>query len=62
MYLKCEDGNKHDKYAVAVMTGGRTGGHVPKSLSKSFRNSGPVQFFWTGKSCGLGGEMCKKSY
>ena len=43
-------------------TGGRTGGHVPKNLSKSFRNSGPVQFFWTGKSCGLGGEMCKNSY
>ena len=30
--------------------------------SKWTRNSSPVQCFWTGKSCGLGGEMCKKSY
>ena len=29
LYLKCEDCNKHNKYAVDVMIGGRTGGHVP---------------------------------
>ena len=23
LYLKCEDGNEHNKYAVAVMIGGR---------------------------------------
>ena len=27
--FKSEDGNKHNKYAVAVITGGSTGGHVP---------------------------------
>ena len=36
LYLKCEDGNEHDKYAVALMIGGRTGGHVSKNLSKIF--------------------------
>ena len=34
LFLKCEDGNEHSKYAVAVMVGGQTGGHVPKSLNK----------------------------
>ena len=24
LYLKCEDGNEHNKYAVAVIIGGRT--------------------------------------
>ena len=36
LHLKCEDGNEHDKYAAALMIGGRTGGHVPKNLSKIF--------------------------
>ena len=34
LYLKCEDGNEHNKYVAAVMIGGRTGGHLPKNLSK----------------------------
>ena len=77
LYLKCENGNEHGKYAVAVMVGGQTGEHVPKSLSKTLklfltllkcrswirtRNPGPVQVFWTGKSCRLGREKCKKNY
>ena len=36
LHLKCKDGNEHNKYAVAVMIGGRTGEHVPKNLSKIF--------------------------
>ena len=28
LYLKCEDGNKHDKYVVAVIIGGQTGGQL----------------------------------
>ena len=31
LYLKCYE---HNKYVAAVMIGGRTGGHVPKNLSK----------------------------
>ena len=34
LYLKCEVGSKHGKYAVALMVVRQTGGHVPKSLSK----------------------------
>ena len=33
-----------------------------KCINGGARNSGPVQFLWTGESCGLGGERCKKSY
>ena len=29
--LKCEDGNEHSNYAMAVMIGGRTGEHAPKN-------------------------------
>ena len=36
LYLKCEDGNEHKKYAVTIMIGGRNGGHVLKNLSKIF--------------------------
>ena len=35
--LKCEDGNVHNKYVMAVTIGGRTGGHAPKNLSKIFK-------------------------
>ena len=34
MHLKFEDGNEHNKYAVTVMIGGRTGEYVPKNWSK----------------------------
>ena len=34
--LKCEDGKEHNKYAAAVMIGGRIGSHVPKNVSKVF--------------------------
>ena len=36
LFLKYEDDNEHDKYAVAVRIGERTDGHVPKNLSKIF--------------------------
>ena len=36
LYLKCEDENKHGKYAVAVMIRGKTDGHIPKNLSRTF--------------------------
>ena len=36
LYLKCEDGNEHDKYAVPIMKWGSTGGHVPNNLNKVF--------------------------
>ena len=29
--LKCEDGNEHSNYAMAVMIRGRTGEHAPKN-------------------------------
>ena len=87
-HFKCEDGQEHNEYAVAVMIGGRTGGHFPKNLNNIFnlfpalpncaikcnvtgnrinrearyRPEIPVQCVWTGKSCGLGRERCKKSY
>ena len=32
LYLKCEDSNKHNRYDVAVMIGGRSGSHVQKKL------------------------------
>ena len=35
LYLTCEDGNKHNKPAVAVIIGGSTVGNVPKTLSKT---------------------------
>ena len=34
--LKWEDGNKHNKYFVAVTIGGSTGGHVPNISRKVF--------------------------
>ena len=35
LYLTYEDGNKHNKPAVAVIIGGSTVGNVPKTLSKT---------------------------
>ena len=37
LYLEPEDGNVYDKNAVAVIIDGKTGGHIPKYLSKSFK-------------------------
>ena len=37
LYLEPEDGNEYDKNAVAVIIDGKTGGHIPKNLSKTFR-------------------------
>ena len=34
--FKCEDGQEHNEYAVAVMIGGRTAGHFPKNLNNIF--------------------------
>ena len=45
LYLQCEDGKEHNKYPMAVLTGGCTGGHVPKNLSKIFN------FFLTRPNC-----------
>ena len=36
LYLKCEDGRKHGKYAAAVMIGEQNGRNVPINLSKIF--------------------------
>ena len=36
LYLKCEEGYEHHKYALALMIGGHTGGHVPNNLSTIF--------------------------
>ena len=37
LYLRCEDGNEIDKYAVTIMIGGQTGAHIPKKLTKIFK-------------------------
>ena len=37
LYLEPEDGNKYDKNAVAVIIDEKTGGHIPKNLSKAFK-------------------------
>ena len=37
MYLESEDGNECDKNAVAVIIDRKTGGHIPKNLSKTFK-------------------------
>ena len=37
LYLKCVDGNEHDKYPVAVIIEEQTGGHIPRNLCKIFR-------------------------
>ena len=39
LYFEAEDGNEYDKNAVAVITDGKTSGHIPKNLSKSFSNA-----------------------
>ena len=35
LYLEPENGNEYDKNAVAVINDGKTGGHIPKNLSKT---------------------------
>ena len=37
LYLEPEDGNEYDKNAVVVIIDGKTGGHIPKNLSKTFK-------------------------
>ena len=37
LYLEPEDGNEYDKNAVAVIIHGKTGGHIPKNLNKTFK-------------------------
>ena len=37
LYLKCEYGNEHGKYAVAAMVGGQTGGNFPKKMREIFK-------------------------
>ena len=36
LYLEPRDGNEYDKNAVAVIIDGKTGGHIPKNLTKTF--------------------------
>ena len=38
LYLELEDGNKYGKNAVVVIIDGKTGGHIPKNLSKTFKH------------------------
>ena len=37
LYLETEDRNEYDKNALAVITDRKTGGHIPKNLSKTFK-------------------------
>ena len=37
LYLEPEDGNEYDKNAVVVINDRKTGGHIPKNLSKTFK-------------------------
>ena len=37
LYLEPEDGNEYDKNAAAVIIDGKTGGHIPKKLNKTFK-------------------------
>ena len=39
LYLEPDDGNEYDKNAVAVIIDRKTGGHIPKNLSKTFKRS-----------------------
>ena len=39
MYLEPEDGKEYDKNAVAVIIDGKTGGHIPKNVSKTFKRT-----------------------
>ena len=43
LYLEPEDGNEYDKNAVAVIIDGKTGGHILKNLSKTFKRFLTVQ-------------------
>ena len=43
LYLTYEDGNEHDRYAVAVMISEQTGGHIPKNLRKILKLFLPFQ-------------------
>ena len=54
LYLICKYSNEHNKYVVAVMIGGRTGGHVPKNLSKI------LNFFLTLLNCAIKGTVAGK--
>ena len=38
LYLEPEDRNEYDKNAVAVIIDGKTGGHIPKNLSRTFKH------------------------
>ena len=46
LYLEPEDGNEYDKNAVAVIIDGKTGGHIPKNLSKTFKC-----YYYNWKTC-----------
>ena len=37
LYLEPEDENEYDNNAVVVINDGKTGGHIPKNLSKTFK-------------------------
>ena len=37
LYLEPDDGNEFDKNAVSVKIDRKTGGHIPKNLSKTFK-------------------------
>ena len=37
MNLEPEDGNEYNKKAVVVIIDGKTGGHIPKNLSKTLK-------------------------
>ena len=38
LYLEPEDGNEYGKNAVVVIIDGKTGGNIPKNLSKTFKH------------------------
>ena len=37
LYLEPEDGSEYDKNSLAVVIVEKTGGHIPKKLSKTFK-------------------------
>ena len=37
LYVEPEDGNEYDKNAMAVIIDVKTGGYIPKNLSKTFK-------------------------
>ena len=66
LFLKSENENTHDKFAVAILLEEQIVGHVPKNLSKIFHQfmKIPVQYriFWCRESNRVGRKEHTKSF